>query len=99
MNGTAVQKLTRFAQTEKVRGLCGELAVAVAARDLGRVSRLDYALRSGIMAMLGEGAPRDADDVALLTSALATLNEAMAALRLAQRRDRGARTLYLARGA
>lgn len=97
MSGNVVTKLTRFAQTEKVRGLCDALTAAVAARDLGQISRLDYALRSGVMAMLGEGAPRDAEDLALLSDALKSLNNAVATLRNAQRRGRGVRAAYLAR--
>lgn len=96
MSGATVLKLTRVAQAEQVQGLCAELAEAVAARDIARIYGLDHALRSRIMAMLGEGAPRDAQDIAVLTGALDSLKGSVAALRMAQRRGRGVRALYLA---
>lgn len=96
MSGAAVLKLTRVAQAEQVQGLCADLAEAVTARDIARIHGLDHALRSRIMAMLGEGAPRDAQDIAVLADALASLKASVAILSAAQRRGRGARAIYLA---
>jgi hypothetical protein len=99
MSGATVLKLTRAAQADRLQRLCADLSAAVEAGDLGRISALDHALRNCVMAMLGEGAPRDRDDVAALGGALAALDAAVRGLRSAQRRgrrNRGVRALYLA---
>lgn len=99
MSGAAILKLTRVAQSDRLAKLCDELGTAVDHGDLGRVTVLDHAIRSTVMAMLGEGAPRDAEDVATLQTALTALNAAVGALRVAQRRGRrtgGVRAVYLA---
>jgi hypothetical protein len=95
----AILKLTRAAQADRMLRLCSDLASAVAANDLPRISALDHALRSCVMAMLGEGAPKDDADMAALTLALSTLTAAVQGLRAAQRRGRHdgeIRALYLA---
>jgi hypothetical protein len=99
MSGAALRKLTQVAQAERLQRLSADLAQAVGLGDLGRIAALDHAIRSTVMAMMGEGAPRNAADVAALSSALDGLDGAVKALRAAQRRGRqdgGIRALYLA---
>lgn len=103
MSGAAVFKLTQAAQADRLQRLSADLAQAVGLGDLARIATLDHAIRSTVMAMLGEGAPRNAADVAALSGALDGLETAVRALRDTQRlgrRHRGIRAVYLApRGA
>ncbi len=102
MSAVSVLKLNRAAQSDRLRQLCADLATAVEGVDLPRISSLDHAIRSTVMAMLGEGAPDGpaaAEEAAVLRTALEALGEAVRCLRVAQgqaQRKHGARALYLA---
>jgi hypothetical protein len=94
--------MSRAAKSDRLRQHCADLAAAVEAVDLARIASLDHAIRSTVMAMLGEGAPDGpaaAEEAAVLRIALEGLGEAVRCLRVAQgqaQRKHGARALYLA---
>lgn len=99
-----VTGMARAAQSDHLRDLSRQMVEAAAAADMDRVVRLDHAIRSAAMGMLGAGAPAGAaadDQLAALTGALAALQTAVKALRLHARdqaRTRRARRLYVVNG-
>jgi hypothetical protein len=94
----------RLGRCERLRGLCAELAEAVARGDLRRIGALDHLVRSAVMGMLGEGAPDGpaaTEELSALSAALAALGDAVQALRREQGRalrQSGARARYLSGG-
>ena len=81
---TLVRQMTYTAMIEQVGCLGEELLAAALAGDMKRVSRLDHALRSAVIALVA-GAPLTDDDTAAerlkaTTEALATVKQTVAIL-------------------
>jgi len=99
----SVRRMTQTARCERLRSLCAELSLAADQGETARVSSLDHAVRSAVMAMLGEGAPTGegaGEELAALTAALAALEASVGKMRALQGkvlRDDNARALYLTR--
>lgn len=105
MIGAAVVRMTQVARCERLRNLCDDLGQAIDRGDLASIASLDHAVRSAVMAMLGEGAPAGAaaeEELLALTRALASLQAGvsrMRALQGAALRKSSVRAVYLAKKA